>query len=88
MQIIVIVECDFEHLVHQIRVGIQFEQSLLKEFDLHIEVHARRAVEAYQTGMDRNIGILPFRSRLVLWPSEVDRVLGDEGPVVIQDDRF
>ena len=69
-------------------LGIQFEESLLKEFDLHIEVHTGRAVEADQTGMDRNIGILPLRSRLVLWPSEVDRVLGEEGPIVIQDDRF
>ena len=39
MQIIVIIECDFEHLVHQIRVGVQFEQSLLKEFDLRKQSH-------------------------------------------------
>lgn len=69
-------------------LGIQFEESLLKEFDLHIEIHAKRAVEADHTGMDRNIGILPLGSGLVLGPSEVDRVLGEEGPIVIQDDRF
>src|SRR3546814_13899840 len=34
-----------------------------------------------------DLGILPLRSGLVPWPPEVDRVLGDEGPVAVQDDR-
>ncbi|WP_353415482.1 hypothetical protein [Brucella sp. NBRC 12953] len=56
------------HLVHQIRVGVEFDQSLLEEFDLHIEIHAGRTAEADQAAMDRDIGILPFVPGLSLGP--------------------
>ncbi len=39
-----------------------------------------------ETGMDGDIGVLPFGTGTILWPPEVDRILGYEGPIAIEDD--
>lgn len=75
---------DFQYLVHQIGIGIQFVQRLLEKLDLHIEVHVRRAVEANKPSVDGGIGILAFSAEPFCLAAEVHGVLGDEGPVAPQ----
>jgi hypothetical protein len=70
-------ERDFENLVYEVVISIQFVQGLFEHFQLKIKIHPYRTIEAYQPGMERNIGVLSFGTRCTnpgsstpLWPSK------------------
>lgn len=71
-QLFLVFEGNFQHSIDEIFV---------------MEVHTGWAVKADQPGMDGDVGILSLRSRLVFWSPEIDRVLRDERPVSLKNDR-
>jgi hypothetical protein len=58
--IVRIVERDFEHLIDEIAILIQFVEGRLEQFNLHIEVHPNRPVEADETGVNHSLSVFPF----------------------------
>src|SRR3954468_13142287 len=62
MEFFALVEGDFENLVDEIAVGREFVQRMLEEFELQVESHSFRPIEADQSGMDHDPGILTARA--------------------------
>jgi hypothetical protein len=58
--IIRIIERDFKHLIDEIAILIQFVEGRLEQFNLHIEVHPNRPVEADETGVNHSLSVFPF----------------------------
>lgn len=56
---------NLQHLIDEIIVIVEFDQCLLEQLDLHVEVHTGRTVKADQPGMDSDVGVLPFGAWLV-----------------------
>jgi hypothetical protein len=75
-------------LVNKIAVALEFIERSFKQFELKIEIDPNRAIEAYQTGVERHIRILPSGARRVEWATKVDAILGDERRIAIGDDGF
>ena len=61
-QMIIALQCDFQHLVHKIGFGFKFNQGLLEHLQLEAARHGVRAIEADKTCMQVDAGILPFLS--------------------------
>jgi hypothetical protein len=55
-----IIERDFKHLIDEIAILIQFVEGRLEQFNLHIEVHPNRPVEADETGVNHSLSVFPF----------------------------
>src|SRR6266853_4711399 len=81
-------ERDFENFIYQVVISIQFVQGLFEHFQLKIKIHPYRTIEAYQPGMDRNIGVLSLGTRCIAGTAKIDAVSGDECPVAIDDEAF
>ena len=81
-------ERDFENLIHEVVISIQFVQGLFEHFQLKIKIHPYRTIKAYQPGMDGNIGVLSFGTRCIAGTAKIDAVSGDERPVAIDDEAF
>jgi len=54
VDIVVISEAYFEHLVDEVAVA-DFSERVLEELKLKIEIHAFRPVEADKTSVDRHV---------------------------------
>ncbi len=88
MDLIGSVGCDLEHLIDEVGIARQLVKRDLEQLKLQIEVHGVRGAKADQTGMLGDAGVLPLRARPICRPAEIDRVLGDEGPVAGEDNRL
>jgi hypothetical protein len=51
------IERDFKHLIDEIAILIQFVEGSLEQFNLHIEVHPNRPVEADETGVNHSLSV-------------------------------
>ena len=61
---------------------------LFEHFQSKVKIHPNRTIEAYQPGMERNIGVLSFGTRCFAGTAKIDAVSGDERPVAIDDEAF
>jgi hypothetical protein len=77
-------ERDFENFVYEVVISIQFVQRLFEHFQLKINIHPYRTIEAYQPGMERNIGVLSFGTKCIAGTAKIDAVSGDERPVAME----
>src|ERR1700722_15661067 len=64
-------ERDFENFVYEVVISIQFVQGLFEHFQLKIKIHPYRTIEAYQPGVDRNIGVLPFGTKCIAGTAKI-----------------
>jgi len=79
---------NFENLVDQVAVSVEFVERYGEQLQLKIEVHPNGTVDADQSGMEGHISVLSFRTRRGGRTAKVDAVLGDENPILIEDDLF
>ena len=64
-------ERDFENFVYEVVISIPFVQRLFEHFQLKINIHPNRTIEAYQPGRERNIGVLSFRTRCIAGTAKI-----------------
>jgi hypothetical protein len=72
-------------LIQVLIVGESVEHGF-EQLVLHVGIHADRSIEADETGMQRSFSIFAFRARSIGGATEIDRVLGDERPITVEDD--
>ncbi len=81
----VVLHRDLQNLVHEVSIG-DVVHSLIKQFNLHAQIHPRRPVEANQAGMDGHIGILPLAAGSGRGSSKIDGVPGHKSPIAFDDE--
>lgn len=52
----------FKHLIDKVRILGEFVQHLFEHFDLYIDIHSVRSVQADQSSVNFNFGVLSSRS--------------------------
>ena len=86
VQLFIAVQGYFKNLVDEIVIHSKLVQCPLEKFELHVEIHSVRSVQADESRVNRHVGVLPFRSRLGCGSAEVDGISSHEDPVAVEDE--
>lgn len=81
-------EGHFENLVGEVALHIEFVERFGEELFLEREVHAHRAVEANDAGVERNARILTFGAGRLAWSAKVFAIPLDQHPILIKQNSF
>ena len=84
----VVIQRYFQNLIREITASIEFIQDFLKQSPLQVQIHSHRTIQADDSRMEINTGILAFGPRRVTRPTEVVTVAGDENPILFQNDAL
>jgi len=84
----VLLDANVEQLVGKIAVLHQLIKNQCEELPLEVEIQTEGSVDAHEPWMQTHIRVFSSGSRFARWPTKVDTVIRNKGPVAFENDSL